>query len=122
MIETNTFGATRVVLAEYGSQEQAEEINRQAARLAVEAVADYTTPDHPRYVAGALGPTTKTLSVTGGVTFDQLVDFLPGTGPGSDSGGVDLLLAGDFPGYPQCEGGGNRDSASLCAIGSGRCP
>lgn len=92
VIETNTFGATPVVLAEYGLQEQAEKINRQAARLAVEAVADYTTPDHPRYVAGALGPTTKTLSVTGGVTFDQLVDSYREQAQGLIRGGVDLLL------------------------------
>lgn len=63
-----------MVLAEYGLEERAEEINQRAAELAVEAATGYTTPEHPRYVAGALGPTTKTLSVTGGVTFDQLVD------------------------------------------------
>ncbi|WJH34076.1 methionine synthase [Paenibacillus sp. CC-CFT747] len=74
IIETNTFGATSVVLAEYGLQDRAEEINKAAAKLAVEASDKYSTPEWPRYVAGALGPTTKTLSVTGGVTFDELVD------------------------------------------------
>ncbi|WP_058304354.1 methionine synthase [Gorillibacterium timonense] len=72
ILETNTFGATSVVLAEYGVESRADEINRAAARLAVEAAARYSTPQWPRYVAGALGPTTKTLSVTGGVTFEQL--------------------------------------------------
>ncbi|MEO3944565.1 methionine synthase [Gorillibacterium sp. CAU 1737] len=72
ILETNTFGATSVVLAEYDIPEKADEINREAARLAVEAAAKFSTPDWPRYVAGALGPTTKTLSVTGGVTFEQL--------------------------------------------------
>ncbi|CAM3521980.1 methionine synthase [Marinicrinis lubricantis] len=74
IIETNTFGATSVVLAEYDIPEKAKEINLAAGRIAVEAARKYSTPDHPRYVAGALGPTTKTLSVTGGVTFDQLVE------------------------------------------------
>src|SRR4051812_1951779 len=74
IIETNTFGATSVVLAEYDLQDRSTEINLAAAKLAVAAANKYTTPEWPRYVAGALGPTTKTLSVTGGVTFDQLVD------------------------------------------------
>ncbi|MFD1407841.1 methionine synthase [Kroppenstedtia eburnea] len=92
VIETNTFGATRVVLAEYGLEERAEEINQRAAELAVEAATGYTTPEHPRYVAGALGPTTKTLSVTGGVTFDQLVDSYREQARALIRGGVDLLL------------------------------
>lgn len=74
IIETNTFGATSVVLAEYNLEDRAREINLAAAKLAVDAVNKYSTPEWPRYVAGALGPTTKTLSVTGGVTFDELVD------------------------------------------------
>lgn len=74
IIETNTFGATSVVLAEYDIPEKAREINLAAAKLAREAADKYSTPDKPRFVAGALGPTTKTLSVTGGVTFDELVD------------------------------------------------
>ncbi|MFX3635255.1 MAG: methionine synthase [Candidatus Pristimantibacillus sp.] len=74
ILETNTFGATSVVLAEYDIPEKAREINLAAAKLAREAADKYSTPEHPRYVAGALGPTTKTLSVTGGVTFEELVD------------------------------------------------
>ena len=74
IIETNTFGATSIVLAEYDLQDQTIQINTEAARLAVEAVTKFSTPEWPRYVAGALGPTTKTLSVTGGVTFDELVE------------------------------------------------
>ena len=73
-METNTFGATSVVLAEYDIPEIAREINLAAAKLAVEAADKYSTPEWPRYVAGAMGPTTKTLSVTGGVTFDELVE------------------------------------------------
>lgn len=74
IIETNTFGATSIVLAEYDLQHLAHEINTEAVRLAKEAVDSYSTPEWPRYVAGAMGPTTKTLSVTGGVTFEELCD------------------------------------------------
>ncbi|WP_442950956.1 methionine synthase [Paenibacillus sp. GSMTC-2017] len=74
ILETNTFGATSVVLADYDIPEKAREINLVAAKLARAAADKYSTPDRPRFVAGALGPTTKTLSVTGGVTFDELVE------------------------------------------------
>lgn len=92
IIETNTFGSTSVVLAEYGLERNARELNLAAARLAVEAAAKYSTPEWPRYVAGALGPTTKTLSVTGGVTFDQLVDSYYEQAYALIEGGVDALL------------------------------
>ena len=92
IIETNTFGATSIVLAEYDIQDRAREINLAAAKLAVDAVRDYSTPEHPRYVAGALGPTTKTLSVTGGVTFDELVDSYYEQAVALIEGGVDALL------------------------------
>ena len=72
IIETDTFGATSVVLAEYGLQHLAREINMAAVKLAKAACAEYSTSDHPRYVAGSIGPTTKTLSVTGGISFDEL--------------------------------------------------
>jgi 5-methyltetrahydrofolate--homocysteine methyltransferase len=67
IIETNTFGATSIVLAEYDLQDRAREINIAAAKLAIEAAEKYSTPEWPRYVAGAMGPTTKTLSVTGAI-------------------------------------------------------
>ena len=92
VIETNTFGATSVVLTEYGLEDRAEEINRIAAGLAVEATRRHTTLEQPRYVAGALGPTTKTLSVTGGVNFDELVEAYREQTRGLIDGGVDLLL------------------------------
>ncbi|WP_028545436.1 methionine synthase [Paenibacillus taiwanensis] len=92
IIETNTFGSTSVVLAEYDLQDRAVELNLEAARLAVESANKYTTPDHPRYVAGAMGPTTKTLSVTGGVTFDELVDSYYEQALALIDGGVDALL------------------------------
>ncbi|MBB6669167.1 methionine synthase [Cohnella nanjingensis] len=92
IIETNTFGSTAVVLAEYDIPEKAREINLAAARLAREACDRYSTPEKPRFAAGALGPTTKTLSVTGGVTFDQLVTDYREQVLALIEGGVDLIL------------------------------
>ncbi|MUT67326.1 methionine synthase [Paenibacillus sp. NEAU-GSW1] len=92
IIETNTFGATSVVLAEYDIPEKAREINIAAATLARNAVDKYSTPERPRYVAGALGPTTKTLSVTGGVTFDELVESYFEQTVALIEAGVDAIL------------------------------
>lgn len=92
LIETNTFGATSVVLAEYDIQDRAREINLAAAKLAIAAVNKYSTPEHPRYVVGAMGPTTKTLSVTGGVTFDELVESYEEQAATLIEAGVDALL------------------------------
>ncbi|MFC6650522.1 methionine synthase [Paenibacillus rhizoplanae] len=92
LIETNTFGATSVVLAEYDIQDRAREINLAAARLARNAADKYDTPQRPRYVVGAMGPTTKTLSVTGGVTFKDLVDSYEEQAVALIDGKVDALL------------------------------
>ena len=92
IIETNTFGATSVVLADYDIPERARELNLAAAKLAKEAAIKYSTPDKPRFVAGALGPTTKTLSVTGGVTFDELVASYYEQTVALIEGGVDAIL------------------------------
>ncbi|BFH62168.1 methionine synthase [Paenibacillus azoreducens] len=92
LIETNTFGATSVVLAEYDIPEKAREINLKAAEIARRAVDKFSTPDKPRYVIGAMGPTTKTLSVTGGVTFDELVNSYEEQALALIEGGADALL------------------------------
>lgn len=92
LIETNTFGATSVVLAEYDIQDRAREINLEAARIAKAAVDRFSTPESPRYVVGAMGPTTKTLSVTGGVTFQELIDSYFEQALALIEGGVDALL------------------------------
>jgi len=92
IIETNTFGSTSVVLAEYDLQDRHREINLAAAKLALAAAAKYSTPDWPRYVAGAMGPTTKTLSVTGGVTFEQLEESYYQQALALVEAGVDALL------------------------------
>lgn len=92
IVETNTFGATSVVLAEYDVAERDIEINIAAAQLAREAADQYSTAEWPRYVAGSMGPTTKTLSLTGGVTFDELVEAYYRQAKGLILGGVDVLL------------------------------
>ena len=61
IVETNTFGAIRHVLAEYGLQSKTREINLAAARLARAAASKFERPGRPRHVAGALGPGTKTI-------------------------------------------------------------
>ncbi len=73
IIETNTFGSMDIVLREYDLQDKTVQINAEAGRLAREVAEQYSTSDRPRFVAGALGPTTKSITVTGGVGFDDLV-------------------------------------------------
>jgi len=92
IIETNTFGATKIVLDEYGLGSRAYDINKIAAEIAKRAVDSYSTPSWPRYVAGSMGPTTKTLSVTGGTTFLELTKDYEEQARGLIDGGVDVLL------------------------------
>ncbi|MGO0060691.1 methionine synthase [Brevibacillus fluminis] len=92
IIETNTFGATSIVLAEYDIAERDEELNIAAAQIARASADHYSTPEWPRFVAGAMGPTTKTLSLTGGVTFDELVENYYRQAKSLIIGGVDVLL------------------------------
>jgi len=92
MVETDTFGGTPLVLAEYGLSEKALEINRRAAELAREAAAAASTSDRPRFVAGSMGPTTKAMTVTGGVTFDELIGHYRVQALGLLAGGSDVLL------------------------------
>lgn len=92
IIESNTFGGTSIVLDEYGLGNRAYEINKAGAQIAVKAAAEASTDDWPRYVAGSMGPTTKTLSVTGGITFDELAAAYAEQAAGLIDGGVDLLL------------------------------
>ncbi len=92
IVETGTFGATPLVLAEYDLADKAHTINETGAKIA-RAVADrYSTPARPRWVAGSIGPTTKAISVTGGVTFDELVDHYFVQVKGLHAGGVDYFL------------------------------
>ena len=92
ILETNTFGATSVVLSEYNLAHEARRINREAAELARSLADAASTPDKPRFVAGSMGPTTKTISVTGGVTFDELSQAYQEQAAGLMEGGVDVVL------------------------------
>jgi 5-methyltetrahydrofolate--homocysteine methyltransferase len=92
IIETNTFGATSIVLDEYGLGYKAYEMNKVAAFIANKAIQQISTDEWPRYVAGSMGPTTKTLSVTGGATFESLSKAYEEQVIGLIDGGVDLLL------------------------------
>ena len=83
IIETNTFNATSIAMADYRLEHIVKALNREAAKLARECCAEWTkkTPDKPRFVAGALGPTNRTASISPdvndaskrNVTFDELV-------------------------------------------------
>ncbi|MDE3095900.1 MAG: methionine synthase [Chloroflexota bacterium] len=92
IIATNTFGGASIVLAEYGLQDRAREINEAAARLAVRCAAEQATAERPRFVAGNMGPTTKSLSITGGIAFGEMADVYHDWAAGLVAGGVDLLL------------------------------
>ena len=92
ILETDTFGATSVVLAEYGLSHEARRINRDAAKLARRLADAASTPDKPRFVAGSMGPTTKTISLTGGITFDELTLAYEEQAAGLVEGGADVLL------------------------------
>ncbi|MBK7929920.1 MAG: methionine synthase [Bryobacterales bacterium] len=92
IVETNTFGSTPVVLAEYGLQDKAYEISREAARLARVAADELSTTARQRFVAGSIGPTTKSITVTGGITFPELVENFAIQSRGLLDGGADLLL------------------------------
>ena len=92
IIETNTFGATSVVLAEYDLADEARTINLEAALLARRLADAASTIEKPRFVAGSMGPTTKAISVTGGISFDELADSYQDQATGLIEGGVDVLL------------------------------
>lgn len=92
IIETNSFGSAPLVLAEYGLGDRAREISRHAAEIARQAADKLSSSAKPRFVAGAMGPTTKAISVTGGVTFAQLHKNYLEQARGLVEGGADLLL------------------------------
>ena len=102
IIETSTFNGTAIAQADYGLEDVVYEINVEAARLACEAARAWTakTPDRPRFVAGAIGPTNRTLSMSRDVnnpafrdvTFQQVKDAYAEQARGLLDGGSDLLL------------------------------
>ena len=90
-VETNTFGANKVVFAEFDLVDQTYELNRLAAELAREAAAEFATPEWPRYVIGSIGPGTKLPSL-GHIDFDTLEDSYYEQARGLLDGGVDVFL------------------------------
>jgi 5-methyltetrahydrofolate--homocysteine methyltransferase len=92
IVETNSFGGAPIVLAEYGLAGDAHFLNKRSAELARQAADEISTPGKPRFVAGSVGPTTKAITVTGGVTFGGLIDAYYAQAKGLVEGGVDLLL------------------------------
>jgi len=100
ILETNTFNATRVSMADYEMEDLAYELNVAGAKVAREAADKYSTPDKPRFVAGVLGPTSKTCSMSPDVndpgyraiTFDALVKDYSASTRGLIEGGSDIIL------------------------------
>ncbi len=100
VIETNTFGATAIAQGDYGLPGLAYELNVESARLARAACDEYSTPERPRFVAGALGPQPKTASISPdvndpaarNVTFEQLRDAYTEQLNGLLDGGIDIVL------------------------------
>ncbi|GAC1584694.1 MAG: methionine synthase [Candidatus Velthaea sp.] len=96
VVETDTFTASRLKLDEYGLGHRVADVNRDGARLACEAARKYATPERPRFVAGAMGPTGMLISSSdptlSKITFDELADLYGEQARYLVEGGVDLLL------------------------------
>jgi 5-methyltetrahydrofolate--homocysteine methyltransferase len=96
VVETNTFRSNRLTLGEYGLGERTIEINIAAAQLARKVADEFSTPEHPRFVAGSIGPSGKLPSADdptlSDITYDQLVDIFREQAVGLIRGGVDVLL------------------------------
>src|SRR6201987_5533407 len=91
IVETNTFGGSGIVLAEFDLRDRVHESNVKAAQLAKEAAQQFSTGDKPRFVAGSMGPTTKLPSL-GHITFDAMVQAYEEQAAALIEGGVDVLL------------------------------
>src|SRR5207245_4942984 len=91
VVETNSFGGTSIVLAEYGIAEMAYDLNLKAAQLAKRLTSDFSTNERPRWVAGSMGPTTK-LPTLGHSSFDGMKAAYAEQARGLLDGGADLLI------------------------------
>ena len=100
IIETNTFNATQIAMADYDMQSLSKEINLESARIAKKVAQEFSTPDKPRFVAGVLGPTNKTSSISPDVNdpgyraidFDTLKQAYYESAEALVDGGADILL------------------------------
>jgi 5-methyltetrahydrofolate--homocysteine methyltransferase len=91
IVETNTFGGSRIVLNEFQLGDKVEEINRKAVEIAREVADSYSSKGRKRFVAGSVGPTTKLPSL-GHITLDEMVDVFAEQGISLINAGVDVLL------------------------------
>src|SRR5215469_14884570 len=91
VVETDTFGGSRIVLAEFDLADRVHEINQRAAQLAREVAADFSENGKPRFVAGSIGPGTKLPSL-GQIGFDEMFKAYVEQTLGLIDGGVDILL------------------------------
>jgi 5-methyltetrahydrofolate--homocysteine methyltransferase len=91
VIETDSFGSSSIVLAEYDLADRTRELNLAAARLAREVADEFSTPDKPRFVAGSIGPTTKLPSL-GHISYDDMFAAYSQQATALVEGGVDVLL------------------------------
>ena len=91
VVETNSFGSTRVVLAEYELEERTRELNIAAAQLAKGVALEFSTPERPRFVAGSIGPTTKLPSLAH-IGYDAMAEMYREQAGALIEGGVDILL------------------------------
>ncbi|MBV9085087.1 MAG: methionine synthase [Acidobacteriaceae bacterium] len=92
IVETNSFQSSKIVLTEFGLADRSYEISAAAARLARQAAGEFSTTARPRFVAGSMGPTTKSISISGNVTFSELVASYYDQAKGLLDGGADMLL------------------------------
>jgi 5-methyltetrahydrofolate--homocysteine methyltransferase len=92
ILKTNSFQGSPIVLAEFGLAGESQDLNAEAAQLARRAADEVSTTGKPRFVAGSIGPTTKSLTLRGDVSFDSLRDSYYIQAKGLVEGGVDLLL------------------------------
>lgn len=97
VIETDTFGGTKIVLAEYDLADQAYYLNKTAAELAKSAAAAYSTPEKPRFVAGSMGPGTK-LPTLGHIDFATLKNGFTEQAEGLFDGGSRFIYCGNLSG------------------------
>jgi len=92
IIETNSFQGSPIVLAEYKLEDRTHELNVLAAKLARQTADDFSTASKPRFVAGSLGPTTKSITLRGDVTFAEMSESYYRQSKALIEGGADILL------------------------------
>jgi 5-methyltetrahydrofolate--homocysteine methyltransferase len=117
LIETDTFGGTRIVLAEYACQDKVGTSTSPPRASRARRARASRRPDRPRFVAGSMGPGTKTISVTGGVTFDRVIAAYAEQTRALVEGGVDVLFLETQQDTLNVKAGAPRHRRGLRAVG-----